>query len=172
MSKELVTKLNEEQLVQLENSYPVETSFNRILLPRLSMISQDKTEGKGKAMKVVAEAGTFQTEVQTEEVDENGKKVWEKKELGTEIEAVILYERKQLRFYDSANENYTSSPIYDNEDQIVPLFCDKAEVARGTPAELKAIPAYQGLSAKGKPISKLEENRILYVLLDEVVYQM
>ena len=172
MTKELTTKLSEEQLQQLENSYPVETSFNRILLPRLGMVSQDQTEGKGKAMKVVTEAGTFFIENQTEELDENGKKVWERKELGSSIEAVILYERKQLRFYDSANENYTSSPIYDADDQIVPLFCDKAEVARGTPAELQALPQFQGLSAKGKPISKLEINRILYVLLDEVVYQM
>lgn len=173
MSKELTTKLSAEQMEMLENSYPVESTFNRILLPRLGMVSQDVTEGKGKAMKVVTEAGTFFTELQTDEIDEDtGKKVWTKTELGTEIEGIILYERKQLRFYDSANENYTSSPIYDSEDQVVLLFCDKQEVARGTPAELKALPQFQGLTAKGKATSKLEENRILYVLMDEVVYQM
>jgi hypothetical protein len=172
MTKEIANKLTEEQLAMLDASYPVESTFNRIQLPRLGMVSQDVMEGKGKAMKVVTEAGTYFIEKQIEELDENGKKIWERKEIGNEIDATILYERKQLRFYDNSTESYTSSPIFDNEDQIVPLFCNKVEVARGTPAELKARPEFQGLTAKGKATSKLEEQRILYVLYEGEVYQM
>lgn len=171
-SKELSTKVDEQMLAELKASYPVEATFNRILLPRLGLVSQDVTEGKGKSMKVVTEAGTFYIETQTEELDENGKKKWERTEIGTELDAIILFERKQLRFYDSSTETYTSSPIYDTDDQVIPLFKDKAEIDRGTPAELRSRAQYQGVSAKGKPMSKLEENRILYVLVDDTVYQL
>lgn len=166
----LSTQLSEEQLAILDASYPVEDSFNRVLLPRLGMASQDVTEGKGKNMKVTTEAGTFFTDRPTDEKDGNGKLLWEKDEIGTEIEAIILYERKQLKFFDG--EKYTSSPIYDSNDQIIPLFKDKVEVDRGTPDELKGRKEYQGTSAKGKAISKLEDNKILYVLYNDEVYQM
>lgn len=168
--KELMVPLSEESLAILRESYPVEQGFNRILLPRLGMISQDKTEGKGKAMKVVAEAGTFFIEKQTEELDEEGKKKWDRTELGTEIEAIIIYQRKQLRLYDEATEQYTSSPIYDTDEDVIPLFCDKKEIARGTPQELKA--KYQYTGDDGKTRSKLEDNRILYVMYDTDVYQL
>lgn len=170
MTKELSTKINAETLEVLRNSYPVEKGANRIMLPRLTMASQDVTEGKGKAMKVVAEAGTFYIERPTDEEDENGKKIWEKKELGSEIEGVILYQRKQLRMFNETTEEYTSSPVFDNEDEIVPLFCNRSEVGRGTPAELKE--KYQYTDKEGKVKSKLEENRILYVQYKGDYYQM
>jgi len=172
MSKknELVVKPTDEQLAILRNSYPVEESFQRTLLPRLGMASQDVTEGKGKAMKVVREAGTFFIEKQTDEKNESGKSIWSSDEIGTEIDVVILFERKQLRYYDG--EKYTSSPVYDTNDQVLPLFKDKQEVDRGTVTELRTRPIYQGLSAKGKAISKLEENRILYVLYKDEMYQL
>ncbi len=169
-TKEVSTQLSAEQLAILDSSYPVEDSFSSVMLPRLGMYSQDKMEGKGKDKKVTAEAGIFYTERQTEKLDANGKKVWEKSELDTEIEAIILYERKQLSFYDG--EKYTSSPIYDNDSQAIPLFRDRKEIDRGTPAELKGREEYQGKSAKGKDISKLEDIKVLYVLLDGDVYQM
>lgn len=162
--------MTEEQLALMRDSYPVEKSFNRIMLPRLGMTSQDVVEGKGKSMKVVTEAGTFFIEKQSDEEDENGKKIWKREEIGTTIQGTILFQRKQLRFFDG--ESYTSSPIYDNDDQIIPLFSNKQEVDRGTPEQLKKRTIYQGKSAKGKPISKLEENRILYVLFKEEVYQL
>lgn len=171
-TKEIANVMTEEQLALLRDSYPVEKGFTRILLPRLGLVSQDVVEGKGKSMKVVTEAGTFFTESQTDEVNEEGKKVWDRQEIGTSIQGTILFQRKQLRFYDSANQSYTSSPIYDNDDQVVPLFANKAEVAKGTPKELQARPEFQGLSAKGKPISKLEEQRVLYVLYKDTVFQM
>lgn len=170
MTKAISTEVNQETLAILGDSYPVEATAQRISLPRLGMISQDKTEGKGKAMKVVQEAGTFYIEKQTDEQDENGKNIWEKDELGDSIEGVILYQRKQLKMYDEATEEYTSSPIYDTDDEVVPLWCNKNEVARGTSAELKA--KYQYVAEGGKTKSKLEENRILYVQYKGEVYQM
>lgn len=169
----LSTQLSKEQMAILDSSYPIEESqFTRVLLPRLGMVSQDVMEGKGKLKKVTTEAGTFFTEHQTDEEDENGKKIWKREEIGTEIEAIILYERKQLSYYDKANEVYTSSPIFDSKDQELPLFKDKVEIDRGTPAELKSRKEYQGVTAAGKPKSNLEDIKILYVLYKDEVYQM
>lgn len=171
-STAVATLPSKEVMQTLRAEFPVDQGFTRNILPRISMVSQDETEGKGKAMKVVTEAGTFFLEKQGEEEDESGKKVWEKSELGTSIKATIVFQRKQLKFYDSANNVFTSSPIYDTDDQIIPLFKDKKEVHRGTPAELKKIKEYQGVSAAGKPMSKLEDNKILYVLYEGEMYQM
>lgn len=171
-TKEVSSQVNEEVLAELRASYPSEPSALRIILPRIGMYSQDKTEGKGKAMKVIAEAGVFYTERQTDEVNEDtGKKIWDKEEIGTKFEGIILYQRKQLRHYDENNDKYTSSPVYDTDDEIVPLFCDKKEVDRGTPAELKSRPEYQYVK-DGKTKSKLEDNRILYIMYKENMYQM
>ena len=174
MKKEtaLANTMSEEQLALMRESYPVEERAQRIMLPRLGLYSKDVTEGKGKSMKVIAEAGTFYTEKQTEELDENSKKIFAKTEIGTKFEGIILYRRYQLRHYNSADEIYTSSPVYDSKDEVLPLFRDKQEVDKGTPAELQSRKEYQGVSAKGKPMSKLEENRILYVLYKDELYQL
>lgn len=164
------TVVSESAMAELKDSYPQEQGFNRVQLPRLGMYSQDQTEGKGKLMKVIAEAGTFYTELESDEENDKGKKVWEKEEIGDEIEAIILFERRQLKFFDG--EKYTNSTVYDTDDEIIPLFRDRVEVDRGTPAELKAKEEYQGVSAKGKDISKLEDHKILYVLYKDTVYQM
>lgn len=174
MSKEttaIQTVASEEQLAILRQEFPQEEGFKRTLLPRLGMFSQDVTEGKGKSMKVVSEAGTFFLEKETEEVNEEGKKIWEKKELGTDINVNIIFQRKQLKYYDEKTETYTSSAVYDNDDEVVPLFCNKAEIDKGTPAELKAREIYQ-YEKDGKIKSKLEDNRILYVLYDGELYQL
>lgn len=171
MTKELANVADEQSLELLRNSFPVEQGFQRQSYPRLGMFSQDVTEGKGKAMKVVSEAGVFYTERQTDEIDEEtGKKKWVKKELGKEIELIVLYKRHQLKFYDG--EAYTSSTVFDNDDEVVTLFKGKEVVTKGLPKDLKALPQFQGKSAKGKDISKLEDNRILYVLYEDEVYQM
>jgi hypothetical protein len=171
----LANVADQETLALLQESYPVEQTTNRIQLPRLGMYSQDKTEesknpktGK-KEIKILAEAGTFYTENQTDEEDENGKRIWAKTDIGTSIEGVILYQRKQLSYYDEATEEYTSSPVYDTDEEIVPLWCNKKEIARGTPKELKAMYEYV---ADGKTKSKLKDNRILYVEYNGEVYQM
>jgi hypothetical protein len=160
----------ESALDLLRAEYPTEATFNRILLPRLGLVSQDVTEGKGKNMKVVTEAGTFFIERPTEEKDEDGKAIWDREEIGTEAEGIILFQRKQLRYYDEDTEEYTSSPVYDNDDEVVPLFRDKKEVDRGTPKDLQAKFAYT--DEKGKSKTKLENNRILYVLYGDEVFQL
>lgn len=164
-----MTVASKELLAQLQESYPVEQGYNKISLPRISMLSQDKTEGKGKTMKVVAEAGTFYIEEPTDEKDENDKTIWNKEEIGTSFKGIILYSRKQLKMYDEATEKFTSSSIYDSEDELVKLWSDKKEVAKGTPTELKNMYLYE---ENGKKKSSLEENRILYVLKDGKIYQL
>lgn len=171
MTTELQTTLTDEQRALLGQMTPQEQGFTRIMLPRLGMYSQDKFEGKGKSAKLVKEAGMFYTEVETDEKDGEGKKIWNKEEIGTVMEGVVLYHRKQLSHYDDATQKYTSSPIYDSAEDIVPLFCDKKEIHRGTPTELKAKYAYTD-PKDGKVKSSLEELRVLYVLKDGQVYQM
>lgn len=179
----LVATASEESLALLRSEFPSEPSMSQTLLPRFSMASQDVMEGEGKNKKVVVEAGTFylesQDEDETEVEDEKGKAVmkrlWTKTEIGDKARAIIVFQRKQLRFYDEDTETYTSSPVYDSEDEIVPLFCEKSEVARGTPKELKE--KYQFTDKDGKTKSKLEDNRILYVLYtakngEPTVYQL
>lgn len=158
------------QLAQLDNLFPQEQGFTDALFPRITFKSQDVLEGKGKDKKVVIEAGTFFLEEETEEVDETGKKKWSHDEIGTSIEITILFQRKQLKYYDEGTEEFTSSPIYDTDEEVVPLFCNKKEIFRGTPAELKA--KYQYTDKEGKTKSNLEENRILYVLYNGAVHQM
>lgn len=169
-SQEVAAVLTDEQAAALLAEMPVESSFVRTQLPRLGMVSQDKFEGKGKNAVLVEEAGTFFTEVQTNEADEAGKKTWEKTELGTEIDGVILFQRKQLRYYDEGTQEYTSSPIYDSNEELVPLFKNRVKVATDTPENLKK--SYPGLTRAGKPTSKLNEDRILYVMHGEVLYQV
>ena len=177
-STDLSNVLSEESLAMLQESYPLEQSSSRIMLPRIKMVSQDATEevknpktGR-KEIKIITEAGTFFLEKETNEVDEEtGKKVWDSKELGNSIEGVILFQRKQLKMYDETTEEYTSSNVYDNDDEEVILWCNKSEVGRGTPKELKA--EYQYTDKRDNKVkSKLEENRILYILHEGEVYQM
>lgn len=174
--KELTNVVSEDTLAALQESYPVEQSGQRIILPRLGMVSQDQVEetkvGGKKQIKITTEAGTFFTEKPTGEEDpDTGKKIYERVELGTEIEGVILFQRKQLKMYDEKTEEYTSSPVYDKDDEIIPIFCNKQEVGRGTPAELQAKYVYTDKNT-GKERSKLEVNRILYVQYEGEVYQM
>lgn len=166
---DIANVVNEETLAALQESYPVERSSNRIQLPRIGMFSQDKTEKNGKDVKLIQEAGTFYIERETEELNENGKKVWAKEELGATIEGTILYKRNQLKYYDESTEQFTSSPVYDNENEVIPLWCDKAKVAEGTPAELKKLYEYE---EDGKTKSKLEDIRVLYLQYKGDVYQM
>jgi hypothetical protein len=162
--------ISDEVMQQLSDSYPSEPSALKIQLPRISMTAKDITEGQGKNKKVVTEAGTFFIERPTDEKDEEGKFIWEKTEIGKEFEAVILFKRKQLKYYDKTTKLFTSSPVYDEDTDSVPLFCKKEEVGRGTPKELKA--EYEYVGEDGKTRSKLEDNRILYVQYEGEIFQM
>lgn len=174
VSKAVSVVASPEALAELKNAFPQEQGFTKIMLPRLGMYSQDQTEGKGKQTKVTTEAGTFYIEREVDGKDDDGNpaKVWEREEIGNEIEGIIIYNRKQMKFYDEAAEKFTSSPVYDTEDEIVPLFRDKKEIARGTPAELKARDEYQFTDTDGKEKSKLKDNRILYIIYENETYQM
>lgn len=166
--------LSEEQLAILNNSFPVGDDSSRLSLPKFGMLSKDITEetgtGKNKKIKVIEAAGTFYTEKDQGETNEEGKKVWTKKFLeGELIDVQIVYFRHQLRMYDSSLEKFYSTPIYDNGDQQLPLYLDKAVVKRGTEKELQAM--FPKLTLKGKPSSKLDKKTILYILYEEELYQ-
>lgn len=170
-STALVSAPSEDALAALRNQFPVEQGFQSIQLPRIAFKSQDVTEGKGKDLKVTIEAGTFLTEMQGDDIDpETGKKAWVKEEIGSTFEGTIVYKRKQLRLYDEVAQKYASTPIYDEDTEVIPLFQDKVEIARGTAKDLQA--KYMGVDRNGKPKSKLEENVILYILKDDELYQM
>lgn len=169
-TKEVATEADAALLAQLAEQFPQETGVARLFLPRLTFKSQDVLEGKGKNKTVVIEAGTFFTEKTTDEKDENGKMVWDKQELGLAIEGHIIFQRKQLRFYDEPNEQFYSTPIFDEMDAILPLFCGSKKVATGTPAELKK--SFEFTNPEGKTRSKLEDNVVLYILYAGVLYQM
>ncbi len=159
-----------QALAAFAAQFPQESGFTRLMLPRLTFKSQDVMEGKGKNKTVVVEAGTFFTERPTDEKDENGKALWDKQELGLDIEGFIVYKRKQLRYYDEATEMFYSTPIYDDSNAVLPLFEGGRKVATGTPAELKK--AYEFTTPEGKLRSKLEDNVVLYIVYEGELYQL
>jgi hypothetical protein len=170
-NKEMLTP---EQIEILNNSYPAPEESNRLSLPRFGMLSKDVTEssgtGKNKKITVLEAAGTFFTESDEGEVDEDGKKVWTRKYIdGETVDVQIVYHRRQLRKYDSSLEKYISSPIFDNAEQVIPLYLDKQVIKRGTQAELQKL--YPALTQKGKPTSDLREETILYVIYKDILYQ-
>lgn len=172
MSKELIT-LDPELLAQLDASYSKEKNTYSISLKRLGMFSQDITEKVGKKIDIINEAGEFYIEQASEELDANGKPIWQKEVIGTTIEAIVIYKRYQLSHYDEKTETYYSTPVYDHDDEVIPLFnsSTKQEVARGTPQELKALKEFTEVK-DGKTISKLKDNRVFYVLYNDELCQL
>lgn len=171
---EALVPLSEEQLALLNQSFPVGEESNRLSLPKFGMLSKDITEekgtGKNKQIKVLQAAGTFYTEKDLGETNEEGKKVWTKTFLdGETVDLQIVYFRHQLRMYDSSLEKFISTPVYDTPDQVLPLYLDKQVIKRGTEKDLQAL--YPKLTLKGKPSSKLDKKTILYVLYKDELYQ-
>ena len=170
-------KLSEEQLAILNESYPISPDESSGLkLPRLGMLSKDITEesgtGKSKKIEVVQAAGTFYTESDQGEVnEETGKAKWTKEYLdAATLDVIIVYHRRQLRRFDAGLKKFYSTPIFDDATQIVPLYLDGQIVKRGNQAELQAL--YPKLTQKGKPSSDLKEEAILYVIYKNELYQM
>lgn len=166
--------INEEQLAILKESYPVTVDENRLTLPRFGMLSKDIVKesgtGKNKKITVLQAAGTFFTERDLGEVNEEGKKVWTKKWIEDEtVDVIIAFHRRQLRKYDSSLEKFISSPIFDNGEQVIPLYLDRQIIKRGTQKFLQSC--YPALTQKGKPTSDLKEETILYVVYDGELYQ-
>lgn len=170
-SQELAV-VDEKALAELKESYPVETgSSNRIVLPTLVYKAQDVVEGKGKLAKVVIEAGTYLLNVKTDEIKENGKNKWVLEEIGKEIEGIILYHRHKLSLYNESTELYTSSSVYDSQDEVLKLWENGKIVAEGTPAELKKKYMYVD-KADGKEKSSLEDVRVLYILYKDELHEL
>jgi len=174
MSKKELATLSEEQLAILNESFPVGEESTRLSLPKFGMLSKDITEesgtGKNKKIKVIEAAGTFFTEKDEGEVNEEGKKVWTKTFIeGETVDVQIVYFRHQLRFYDKSLAKFISTPVYDTADQVLPLYLDKQVIKRGTEKELQAL--YPKLTQKGKPSSSLDKKTILYVLYKGEMYQ-
>lgn len=171
MKKELISQ---EQIEKLNEAYPVSEEGNRLTLPRFGMLSKDIIEesgtGKTKKIKIIQAAGTFFTESDKGEVNEEGKKIWTKEFIdGETVDVIITFHRKQLRKFDSSLEKFISSPIYDSADQVIPLYLDKQIIHKGTQKELQTM--YPALTQKGKPTSDLKENTILYILYKNELYQ-
>ena len=164
MSKE-VTTIDQELLNQLQQNTPVESGFTRISLPRLGFFSQDKFEGKGKAAKLIQEAGMFYIEAKVG--DE-----YIKTELGKSIELALVYNRKKLSYFDSATEEFISSSLFDSEDEQVTLFKAGKKLTSGYVKDLQSLPEYQKLGDDGKMKTKLELNRVLYVLCNGDPYEL
>lgn len=161
---------NQDLINQANQNMPSNDGFRRRIFPRLVMQTQDKTEGKGKAMTVIAEAGMFHSEVETPEIDGDGKAIWDNNDLGKSFEGTVVYYRKKLSMYDDATKKYTSSPLYDDETDVITLFCDRQKIATGTPKDLKAL--YMFTDKEGKQKCLLQEMRALYVLYGGEVYEM
>lgn len=173
MKKEIKT-LSAEELSVLNESYPVSDESTKLSLPRFGLLSKDIVEetgkGRNKTIKVLESAGTFYTEKDLGEVDEEtGKKIWTKEFIGEAAEVIIAFERKQLRKFDVSLKKFISSSVYDNKDQVIPLYLDKQVIKRGTPDMLQSL--YPALTAKGKKSSDLKEETILFVIYKDELYQ-
>ncbi len=170
-----VSVLTEEQLSLLNQNYPVSEDTTRLTFPRLGMLSKDITEevgtGKAKKINIIEVAGTFYTEKDEGEVNAEGKKIWTRKYLeGETLDVIIAFHRYQLGKFDSSLNKFISSPIYDNETQVLPLYLDKQVIKRGTEKELQSL--YPALTQKGKPTSDLKKSTILFVLYEGEMYQL
>lgn len=174
-NKEIITTINQEQLNELKTLAPVSNEYEKKQFKRLGMLAKDITEesgtGKNKKIEVLNVAGEFYIEERTDEVNEAGKNIYKKNFFDTPtIEGVIVYFRKQLSFWDDSLKVFINTPLFDDVNDVVPLWEGGKEIARKTPRELQAM--YPSVTAKGKPSSKLKEVTVLYVLVEGEVYEM
>lgn len=167
---EVTTEATNEALAELAAMFPQGDTYNRTQLPKLVFKSQTKLDDDDK---VIMKAGTFLTERPTDEEDDNGKKKWQSDEIGKELDGHIILYRKRLQMWDQEAEEFTSSPMYDEDHEVIPLFKGGSLVATGTPAELRAM--YPELKTyvdkntgeqKTKTVSKLRDARVIYLLVN------
>lgn len=177
----------EAQLAELGGAVEQEAGFERLHLPRIGFAAKDKTEavgtGKKKTINLLMAAGTYFYEREGDEVvtreDGSEGKVWEREEIDEEnpIEGILVFKRKQLRYFDEPNNKFISSSIFGGEDDedpkkdIISLFKDGKKIDSGTVAELQKKYPHK-LSKKNKPIPQLAIESICYVLVDGELYQM
>lgn len=169
-AKEIVTEASAEALAELAQAFPQGDSYNRTVFPKLVFKSQTVLDDDEN---VKIKAGTFFVERPTEEEDENGKVIWDSKELGKSIEAHIIYHRKRLTMWDGGNEVFYSTRLFDESTEVVPLFKKGDFITDGTPSELKSLYSeekevvdFKTGEKKMKMISNLRDAKVLYILLD------
>lgn len=179
----LAKAASDEELAELNDVYQSEEFTSGPKVPRIEFTAKDVVEvsgvGKTKKIKVITAAGEFIKSVQSEtETDEAGKKIWEKEELGDQIEGIVLYKRMQLRMFvqDGKEGHYISSAPYDSKNEKVALFENKKKIATGTPEELQEEYTYEAENDKKQKYQKcdLKEEKILFILnaADGEVYQL
>ncbi len=157
-------------LDKLRNAYPqhAEDSYVKTVLPQITFKAKAVLDESGE--KVAIKAGTFMSKVRSEE-QKDGKYEYTETPLGTAISINVLYERYRLSFYDSSNEAYVSSPIFDSKEEIIKLFSNGKQIASGTVAELQALPEYI-VEEDGKKKCKLQLQKVLYVFHEGSVKEL
>lgn len=172
-TQEVTTTADAAVLAALGAQVPADAGFTRIQLPRIAFKAKAKIEqdpDDEDKMKVIFKAGSFFTERETEEKDEEGKVVWDRQNIGVTLEGIVVYKRKQLRYYDEPSTTYYSTPIFDTPDQVIPLFAGGKKIASGTPAALKKMDLFK-FEKDGKTRSNLSDNTIVYLLVGEELFQ-
>jgi hypothetical protein len=170
---QVTTTADAAVLAALGAQVPADAGFARIQLPRIAFKAKAKFEqdpDDEEKMKVIYKAGSFFTERETDEKDEEGKAVWDKENIGTTLEGIVVYKRKQLRYYDEPGQTFYSTPIFDTPDQIIPLFAGSKKIASGTPAALKKMDMFK-YEKEGKTRSYLSDNTVVYLLVGEELFQ-
>ena len=177
-----VLAASQEALDALSAMYPQADSYHRNAQSKIVFKSKDifgdKLNAKGEVIldedeepeqALITKAGTFFADRPDLE---DAKADWVKEKLGMKIEGHIIYARRRLQMYDGDTEEMTTSPIFDENTEVLPLFKSGEFVASGTPAELKAMyPTTREYTDKNgekkeRKGSLLQEAKILYVVVD------
>lgn len=188
----VIATASAEALQALDALVPQGDTYNRVQFPKLVFKSQNKFGDKldkdgnpvldadGEVEQVQAvKAGSFYIEKPTGETDENGKELWSSELIGKEVKAHIVYHRKRLQMWDADEEVFYSTPIYDDNSELVPLFKQGEFVTEGKPAELQALyPKLQEYTdkktgeKKTRMGSKLQEASVVYLLVNDELLEL
>jgi hypothetical protein len=167
MSKEI--QISEGSALEaLKNAYPqhAEDDFIKTILPQIRFKAKAVLDDKEE--KVVIKAGTFMLVTRSEEkVDDKYEYI--ETPVGMDITVDVLFERYKLNYYNSSDNVYVSSPVFDSKEEVVKLFSGGKEIASGHVAELQG--QYM-VEKDGKKRSALELLKVLYVLYKGEVHEM
>jgi len=155
-------------LEALKASYPQHDEDNYVKnnLPQIRFKAKAVLDDEDK---VVTKAGTFITVVRSEEKNVEDKYEYTEVPVGTDITVDVLYERYKMNYYNSADNAYVSSPVFDQKEEVVKLFSNGKQIASGTMTELQE--QYM-VEKDGKKKSELELLKVLYVLYNGSVHEL
>lgn len=173
-NKAVAKTASQEALDALSQQFPQAESFNRPQFPKLVFNSQTKLDDDDK---VIMKAGALAIDTATEEKDEDGKTIFDREEIGQSLEGHIIYHRLRLQMWIEEETTFYSSPMYDSQNDIVPLFAGGDFVKAGTPKELRALYPHEieyekGGEKKTFTTSHLQEVPVLYVLIGEKLVEL